>query len=60
MSRPHSADKNRIFAFSTIPTLQALRAQGHTYLAIANQLRVSYSTVYRAVNKIESYAGAAQ
>ncbi len=56
MSRPHTADALRIFSFETIPTLQALYKQGHTFQAIANSLGVSYATVYRAINQIESYA----
>ncbi len=55
MSRPIGS--GRVFTPATIPTLQALYRQGHTYHAIAKSIGASYSTVYRACNGLGVYAG---
>lgn len=49
------ADKRRVLAPAVIPKLQALRAQGMSYTAIARAMGVGYATVYRAINAIGSY-----
>lgn len=41
----------------TLPTLDALYAQGMTYMAIAYQLGVSWQTVRRAILRIGTYKG---
>jgi len=56
MSRPRGS--GLALPLEVVPTLQALYKQGHTYLAIANALGMSESSVYRAVNKIGPYSGA--
>jgi len=55
MAKRNDTDARRIFDQSIMPTLIKLREQGRTYHAIAEALGVGYTTVYRAVNKIESY-----
>ena len=57
MARPHISDQLRKFTPATLPTLDALRQQGRTYLSIATALGVSYATVYRAVNRQDTYKG---
>lgn len=39
----------------TLATLDAIRAQGVTYQKIADALGVSYVTIYRAINRIDTY-----
>jgi len=38
-----------------IETLDKLKKQGRTYHEIANALGISYSTTYRAINRIDTY-----
>lgn len=57
MTRPHISEQLRKFNPATLATLDALRKQGRTYLAIAQSLGVGYSTVYRAINRINTYKG---
>ena len=59
MARPHDADARRALDSKIIHTLEALRKQGRTYQSIADSLRLSYVTVYRAINRIDSYRNTA-
>ena len=45
------------FTRDTLPTLDALYAQGMTYMAIAYQLGVRWQTVRRAILRIGTYKG---
>ncbi len=54
-SHQAEADKRRVLVPAVIIKLQALRAQGMTYAAIANAMGVGYATAYRAINAIGSY-----
>ena len=60
MSRQQAADKRRVLAPAVIPKLQALRNQGMSYTAIAHAMGVGYATVYRAINRVGSYASKTQ
>ena len=57
MAKPHTSEQLRRFSPATLPTLDALRRLGRTYQSIADSLGVSYVTVYRACNRIETYKG---
>ena len=57
MARPHISEQLRKFTPATLATLDALRSQDRTYLAIAAALGVSYATVYRACNRQGTYKG---
>lgn len=54
MTKRHGLTK---FTADTLPTLDALYAQGMTYMAIAYQLGVSWQTVRRAILRIGTYKG---
>ena len=54
MTKRHGLTK---FNSDTLPTLDALYAQGMTYMAIAFQLGVSWQTVRRAILRIGTYKG---
>ena len=55
MARPHNSEQRRSINAETLPILDGLRKLGMTYQSIANNLQVSYITVYRAINRIETY-----
>ena len=55
MARPLTVKP--MLAIETLATLDAIRAQGVTYREIAAALGISYTTTYRACNRLETYRG---